>query len=233
MKLTKTKYCFSKILRNLLFSLVLDAGSFYILCNSYVTTVCLLVLFSKANDVLNRLLYSSTSDFSVSESFDSSSFTTPSASDKMNLRVRCKGKVHKYEVNKASYRLKLVFDHDAWCILVINILQFDPLSKVITLLGEELSVDGDNKVLLSHKTATIAPTDSPGSLGLTTADIIGEQLMHAIASSPALVSYLQTQLSWQNLLLSQLSTTANPVMAATSPSKSRHLINTWCTVLLR
>ncbi len=53
-------------------------------------------------------------------------------------------------------------------------LQCDPFSKVISLLSRELKVSGDNHILLSHKTATISPTTSPASLGITTADIIGQ-----------------------------------------------------------
>ena len=60
-------------------------------------------------------------------------------------------------------------------IIIATLLQYDPFSKVIGLLETELRVDGNNKVLLSYKTTTIAPTDSPGSLQLTTADIIGER----------------------------------------------------------
>lgn len=62
------------------------------------------IFCSKANDALNRLLYSTPSDISISEcSFETPSFALPPSDDKMNLRVRCKGKVHKYEVNKVSH----------------------------------------------------------------------------------------------------------------------------------
>ena len=54
-------------------------------------------------------------------------------------------------------------------------LQCDPFSDVLALLAKELEGTSDDKVLLSHKTTTIKPTDSPASLGLTTADIIGKR----------------------------------------------------------
>ena len=53
------------------------------------------------------------------------------------------------------------------------LFQWDTFSKVITLLSEDLEVTSGEKILLSHKTTTMKPTDSPGSLNLTTADIIG------------------------------------------------------------
>ena len=47
---------------------------------------------------------------------------------------------------------------------------------MLALLGEEMEGTSDDNVLLVHKTTTIEPTDSPASLGLTTADIISEWL---------------------------------------------------------
>lgn len=44
---------------------------------------------------------------------------------------------------------------------------------MISVLSKDLGVSDDDKILLSHKTATLMPTDSPSSTDLTTADIIG------------------------------------------------------------
>ena len=60
------------------------------------------------------------------------------------------------------------------------LFQSEPFSNVITRFAEELEVPSDHKVLLSHKTTTIKPTDSPGCLGLTTADILGKTLMNTV-----------------------------------------------------
>lgn len=45
---------------------------------------------------------------------------------------------------------------------------------MIELLAKEITVNADDRILLSHKTTTINSTDSPASLALTTADIIGD-----------------------------------------------------------
>lgn len=57
-------------------------------------------------------------------------------------------------------------------------VQCDPFADVAALLAKELSMDADSKrILLSHRTNPISLTDSPVSLGLTTASIIGEYVV--------------------------------------------------------
>jgi hypothetical protein len=66
----------------------------------------------------------------------------------LTLRVRCRGKIHRFAVNKD-----------------------DPLVLLCAELGKELGVKGD-QILLSHRTVTLSTTASPASLGLSTVDII-------------------------------------------------------------
>jgi len=58
---------------------------------------------------------------------------------------------------------------------ILLTLQEDPFSQVCSKLARELKAQSD-QVLLSHRTVTVKPSESPASLGLTTADIIGELL---------------------------------------------------------
>lgn len=118
-------------------------------------------VLSQANDVLNRLWFGTPAALTdcPPDVIDLASFTPPVAQS-MNLRVRYKGKVHKYTVNRR-----------------------DPFSNVIALLAKELEVSSDDKILLSHKTATIKPTESPASLNLTTADFIDAVVMIESASA--------------------------------------------------
>jgi hypothetical protein len=79
----------------------------------------------------------------------------------LTLRVRCRGKIHRFAVNKD-----------------------DPLVLLCAELGKELGVKGE-QILLSHRTVTLSTTASPASLGLSTVDIIDaivvleEQLVNA------------------------------------------------------
>lgn len=66
----------------------------------------------------------------------------------------------------------LLLVHNSTILLT---LQEDPFSQVCSKLARELKAQSD-QVLLSHRTVTVKPSESPASLGLTTADIIGELL---------------------------------------------------------
>ena len=52
--------------------------------------------------------------------------------------------------------------------------QVTPLSEVCRLLASELGANSAGQILLSHKTNTLKPEETPASLGLTTADIISK-----------------------------------------------------------
>jgi len=54
------------------------------------------------------------------------------------------------------------------------VIQTAPFSEVISLLSKDLGLASDQNLLLSHKTATLMPTESPLSRSLTTANIIGK-----------------------------------------------------------
>ncbi len=64
------------------------------------------------------------------------------------------------------------------CVCVCSYVKNAPLSQVISQLSEDLGIGSEEKLLLSHKTATLLPTESPLSRSLTTADIIGTTDLH-------------------------------------------------------
>ena len=148
---------------------------------------------SKANNVLNQLRYSKESYSSPSipdYTIDlSDSMSSTGAPPPFRLRVRCRGKIHKYnmyEVHVVSLlsHTQLILTYSPHIVMLhpspitnhpssLFLLQMDPFSHVCTLLLADLKEDARQKVLLSHKTSTIKQTESPASLGLTTADILG------------------------------------------------------------
>ena len=72
----------------------------------------------------------------------------------------------------------LCFNSHTWpfsnSVTPLSVSQADPLSQVCSKLASELKAQSD-QVLLSHRNATVKPTESPVSLKLTTADIMGKQ----------------------------------------------------------
>ena len=63
-----------------------------------------------------------------------------------------------------------------WINFTVVLIQTSPFSEVILLLSKDLRLTSEQNLLLSHKTATLMPTESPLSRSLTTADIIGKVL---------------------------------------------------------
>lgn len=106
-------------------------------------------VLNKASNALNQLICSTYSTPGSEYSSDLNESLIGSASkERITIRVRYRGNIRKYTISKG-----------------------DPLSVVCSLLASELKADS-SKFLLSHKTSTLSLTDSPLSLGLTTADII-------------------------------------------------------------
>ena len=71
--------------------------------------------------------------------------------------------------------------HDVWSnvgprlpLITVLYTQRDPLSGVCSQLASKVGAESGDHILLSHKNSTIRQTESPASLGLTTANIIGE-----------------------------------------------------------